>query len=139
MRDTRYRVNPWVHIRRLKPRALSPMRLIKVDDDDDLDAALLPDNSWESDSGSNEFEVEINLDLRWSKRTRNSKRSWECLIKWRGYDDPEWLPVSQLSYGALLYAFNQGARARVRFQARGWEIKGRALHSSGAAPDQLVW
>ncbi|GMF14647.1 unnamed protein product [Phytophthora fragariaefolia] len=33
-----------------------------------------------------------------------------------GYDDSEWLPLSQLSCGALMYEFNQGARARARFQ-----------------------
>ncbi|POM60635.1 hypothetical protein PHPALM_30476 [Phytophthora palmivora] len=97
---TGYRVNPWVHISRLKPHA-----------------ALLPEDSWTPDAGNGEYEVEKILDLRWSKRTRTSKRSREYLVKWKGYDEPEWLPVSQLSCGALLYEFNQGARARARFQA----------------------
>ncbi|OWY99455.1 LOW QUALITY PROTEIN: hypothetical protein PHMEG_00029537 [Phytophthora megakarya] len=34
-----------------------------------------------------------------------------------GYVDPEWIPLSQLNWGALLYEFNQGARARARFRA----------------------
>jgi hypothetical protein len=118
--DTGYRVNPWVHISRLKPRAIFPKRPtveIQMEDEDDFDAALLPEDSWEPDSERDEYEVEAILDLRWSKRTRTSRRRREYLIKWKGYDDPEWLPVSQLSCGALLYEFNQGARARARFQS----------------------
>ncbi|POM68376.1 Hypothetical protein PHPALM_15470 [Phytophthora palmivora] len=90
---TGYRVNPWVHISRLKPRALFPKRPIveiDVEDDDDLDAALLPEDSWTPDAGNGEYEVEKILDLRWSKRTRTSKRSREYLVKWKGYDEPEW-------------------------------------------------
>ncbi|POM75958.1 Hypothetical protein PHPALM_6863 [Phytophthora palmivora] len=115
--DTGYRVNPWVHISRLKPRALFPRRptlQVEVNENDDFDATLLPEDSWEADNQNNEYEI---LDLRWSKRTRTSKRIREYLIKWKGYDEPEWLPVSQLSCGALLYEFNQGAKARARFQA----------------------
>ncbi|GMF44023.1 unnamed protein product [Phytophthora fragariaefolia] len=93
--DSEYKVNPWVHVSRLKPRALFP--------------------KWEPDSERNEYEVEKILDLRWSKRTRTFRRTREYLVKWKGYEDPEWLPLSQLSCGALLYEFNQGARARARF------------------------
>jgi hypothetical protein len=118
--DTGYRVNPWVHDSRLKPRAIFPKRPtveIEMEDEDDFDAALLPEDSWEPDSGRDEYEVEEILDLRWSKRTRTSRRRREYLVEWKGYDDPEWLPVSQLSCGPLLYEFNQGARARARFQS----------------------
>lgn len=120
VQDTGYRVNPWVHISRLKPRALFPKRPnveIEVDDDDDLDAALLPEDSWEPDAGKNEYEVEKLLDLRWTKRTRTSKRIREYLVKWKGYDEPEWVPLAQLNCGGLLYEFNRGARARARFQS----------------------
>ncbi|KAE8892849.1 hypothetical protein PF005_g28871 [Phytophthora fragariae] len=74
------RVNPWVHISRLKPRALHPKRPaeeVEVGEDDDFDTALLPEDSWEPDSGRDEYEVEKIVDLRWSKRTRTSKRSKE--------------------------------------------------------------
>ncbi|POM66564.1 Hypothetical protein PHPALM_17556 [Phytophthora palmivora] len=118
--NTGYRVNPWVHVRRLKPRALFPKRPtveIEVNEDDAFDAALLPEDSWEPDVVNDEYEVERILDLRWAKRTRTSRRIREYLVKWRGYDEIEWLPVSKLNCGALLYEFNQGARARARFQA----------------------
>ncbi|OWY99664.1 LOW QUALITY PROTEIN: hypothetical protein PHMEG_00029300 [Phytophthora megakarya] len=115
---TGYRVNPWVHISRLKPRALFPKRPtseMQVSEDDDFDAALLPKDIWEPDTVQDEYEVEEILDLRWIKRTRTSKRSREYLIKWKG--DPEWIPLAQLNCGALLYEFDQGAKARARFQA----------------------
>ncbi|POM65442.1 Hypothetical protein PHPALM_18839 [Phytophthora palmivora] len=118
--DSGYRVNPWVHISRLKPRTIFPRRPkveVEVEDNDDFDAALLPEDSWEPDNANDEYEVESIQDVRWVKRTRTSKRSREYLVKWKGYADPEWIPVSQLSCGALLYAFNKGARAKARFQA----------------------
>ncbi|GMF62095.1 unnamed protein product [Phytophthora fragariaefolia] len=117
--DSGYRVNPWVLVSRLKPRALfrkHPTEEIEVAEDDDFDAALLPADSWEPDSERNEYEVEKILDHRWSKITRTSTRTRGYLVKWKGYDDPEWLPLSQLRCGALLYEFNQRARARARFQ-----------------------
>ncbi|KAK1940726.1 Retrovirus-related Pol polyprotein from transposon opus [Phytophthora citrophthora] len=117
--DTGYRVNPWVHVSRLKPRALFPRRPtmeLEIPDDDDFDAALLPEDSWEPDTENDEYEVEKILDTRWSKRTRTSRRLREYLVKWKGYDETEWLPLSKLNCGALLYEFNQSARARARFQ-----------------------
>jgi hypothetical protein len=104
-------VNPWVHVSRLKPRVVHPRRptnQIDVDDDDDFDAALLSEDSWEADNANDEYEVEKILDLRWSKRTRTSRRVREYLVKWKGYSEPDWVPASQLSCGALLYEYNQG-------------------------------
>ncbi|OWY92259.1 hypothetical protein PHMEG_00038809, partial [Phytophthora megakarya] len=75
--STGYRVNPWVHISRLKPRALFPKRPtvgVDVDEEDDFDAVLLPKDSWEADAQKDEYEVGKILDLRWSKKTRTSKR-----------------------------------------------------------------
>ncbi|OWZ07736.1 hypothetical protein PHMEG_00019833 [Phytophthora megakarya] len=112
---TGYRVNPWVRVRRLKPRALfprTPIDKVTLDESDDLDAELLPEDSWEADN-----EVERILDLRWTKRTRTSRRTCEYLVKWKGFVDRKCIPLSQLNWRALLCDFNQGARARVRFRA----------------------
>ncbi|KAE8896892.1 hypothetical protein PF003_g18786 [Phytophthora fragariae] len=65
--DTGYRVNPWVYVSRLKPRAVFPKRPtmeLDLEDDDDFDAALLPEDSWEPDNSNDEYEVEKILDLR---------------------------------------------------------------------------
>ncbi|OWZ05880.1 LOW QUALITY PROTEIN: reverse transcriptase [Phytophthora megakarya] len=59
--STGYRVNPWVHISRLKPRALFSKRStvsVDVDEEDGFDAALLPEDSWEADVQKDEYEVE---------------------------------------------------------------------------------
>ncbi|OWY98129.1 hypothetical protein PHMEG_00031178, partial [Phytophthora megakarya] len=79
---------------------------IDVSEEDDFDAALLPEHSWEPDSVYQEYEIEEIVDLRWTKRTRNAKRIREYLIKWKGYDELQWLPVSELNCGSLLYKFN---------------------------------
>ncbi|OWZ20430.1 hypothetical protein PHMEG_0005143 [Phytophthora megakarya] len=94
---TGYRVNPWVN------------------ESDDLYAELLPEDSWEINNQNDEYEVERILDLRWTKRTRTSRRTREYLVKWKGYADPEWISLSQLNSGALLYEFNQSTRTRERF------------------------
>ncbi|OWY91368.1 hypothetical protein PHMEG_00040080, partial [Phytophthora megakarya] len=39
------------------------------------------------------------------------------LVKWKGYDDLEWIPVTQLNCGSLLHEFNKGTRAQACFQA----------------------
>ncbi|OWZ00817.1 LOW QUALITY PROTEIN: reverse transcriptase [Phytophthora megakarya] len=97
---TGYRVNLWVHISRLKPRALFPKRPsdeITLDENDDLDAELLPADSWEANNQDDEYEGERILDLRCIKHTRTSRRTREYLVKWKGYVDPEWIPLSQLN------------------------------------------
>ncbi|OWY91768.1 hypothetical protein PHMEG_00039515 [Phytophthora megakarya] len=102
---TGYRVNPWVHISRLNPRALFPKRPTP-------EIQLCYPRI-----AGNRILVEEILDLRWIKRTRTSKRSREYLIKWKGFTDPEWIPLAQLNCGALLYEFDQRAKASARFQA----------------------
>ncbi|OWZ02426.1 reverse transcriptase [Phytophthora megakarya] len=69
-----------------RPRALFPKRpTVRTEiHDEDLAAALLPEDGWEVDNTNNEYEVEEILDLRWSKWTRTSKRIREYLVKWRG-------------------------------------------------------
>ena len=112
-----------MHVSRLKPCLEAPTRpvdpLPEVAEDDDFDTALLPEDSWEADETAGEYEVETLLDVRWVKRTRHAKRTKEYLVKWKGeqYPEPEWIPVHRLNCGALLFAFDQGARARARFQA----------------------
>ncbi|OWZ03834.1 LOW QUALITY PROTEIN: reverse transcriptase [Phytophthora megakarya] len=84
-------------ISRLKPRVVFPKRpTVEVDvaDDDDFDAVLLPEDGWEPDSSNDVFEVESIEDVRWVKRTRTARRSREYLVKWKGYDGPEWIPVT---------------------------------------------
>ncbi|OWY97360.1 reverse transcriptase [Phytophthora megakarya] len=75
------RVESWVHISRLKPQ------------EDNFDAALLPEGSWEPGLVNQEYEVDEIVDLRWTKRSRNAKRIREYRIKWKGYNKLQWLSV----------------------------------------------
>ncbi|KAJ0391237.1 hypothetical protein ATCC90586_011143 [Pythium insidiosum] len=119
-----YRVYPWVHISRLKPRISwhdRPGDDVEPDpgnDDDDLDAALLPEDSWQPDEEAGEYAVEELRDVRWvSSGTRSGRRHKEYLVKWQGYDEPDWVREDQLSCGRLQYEFDQAHRARSRFAA----------------------
>ncbi|KAJ0401147.1 hypothetical protein P43SY_004354 [Pythium insidiosum] len=117
----RTRVYPWVHIGRLKPRVSwhdRPGDDVETDpgnDDDDLDAALLPEDSWQPDEEAGEYAVEELRDVRWvSSGTRSGRRHKE---KWQGYDEQDWVREDQLSCGRLQYEFDQAHRARSRFAA----------------------
>ncbi|GMF60602.1 unnamed protein product [Phytophthora fragariaefolia] len=122
----------WLYLGRVQPGLTKkfahlwhgPFRITEVTNDyrfevaeeDDLDAALLPEDVIEPDEDRDVYEVEAIQDIRWVKRTRTSRRLREYLVKWKGYSDPEWFPVSQLNCGALLYGFNKCARAQSRFR-----------------------
>ncbi|OWZ07159.1 hypothetical protein PHMEG_00020487 [Phytophthora megakarya] len=117
---TEYQFYSWVHVGRFKPRDKCPERSSKamsVPEDDDFDAALLREDSWELDEGSGEYKVEAILDVCWVTRTRASRRVKKYQVKWKGYEAPDWVPQGRLNYGRLLYEFVQGERACVRFQA----------------------
>ncbi|OWZ12982.1 reverse transcriptase, partial [Phytophthora megakarya] len=92
-----------------------PSEAMNIPEDDDFDAALLREDSWEPDEGSGEYEVEAILDVRWVTRTRTSRRVKEYQVKWKGYEGSVWVPQGHLNCGRLLYEFDQGERARVRF------------------------
>jgi hypothetical protein len=118
---TEYKFFPWVHCSRLKLRTESPDRpteeMTVVAEEDDLDAALLPEDSWEADESSGEYEVEAILDVDWHKPTRTSRRARRYLIKWTGYEAPEWVEATQLNCGRLQYEFDRSETARARLAA----------------------
>jgi hypothetical protein len=120
-----YKFFPWVHVSRLKKRAESPDRPTislagapdGIPDDDDFDAALLPEDSWEPDEAADEYEVEAILDVRWEKTTRTAKRTKKYLVRWVGYDEADWVDASQLNCGRLQYEFDKSQRAQARLAA----------------------
>jgi hypothetical protein len=120
IRGSPYRVFPWVHVSRLKPRLLSPARpqqvLADIPEDKGFDAALLPEDSWEPNPDADEYEVEALLDVRWG-RTRTGRRVKEYSVKWRNHEEPTWQPVNDLHCGRLLYEFDRSAKGRSRFAA----------------------
>ncbi|KAJ0390881.1 hypothetical protein P43SY_010484 [Pythium insidiosum] len=116
-----YRISPWVHVSRLKPRVLnedrpSPAEEAELPEEDDWDASLLPEDSWEADNQAGVFEVERILDVRWStSRTRTQARRKEYLVQWTGYPEPEWVPLDRLNCGRLLHEFDTSRKAQNRF------------------------
>ena len=118
---TEYKFFPWVHTSRLKRRTESPERPIElvtgISEEDDLDAALLPEDSWAADESVGEYEVEAILDVDWYKPTRTSRRSRRYLVKWAGYEEPEWVESTQLNCGRLQYEFDRSETARARLAA----------------------
>ncbi|OWZ19056.1 hypothetical protein PHMEG_0006741 [Phytophthora megakarya] len=89
---------------------------VTLEDNDDRGGEMLLEDSWEADNQNDAYEVERILDLRWVKLTRTSRRTCEYLIKWKGYVDPEWLPLSQVNDGTLLYEFNQRVSGRCKLE-----------------------
>ncbi|OWY93814.1 hypothetical protein PHMEG_00036642, partial [Phytophthora megakarya] len=78
---TEYRFYPWVHVSRLKPRAKYPDRpseAMNIPENDDFDAALRREDSWEPDEGSGD------------------RRIKEYQVKWEGYEVPAWVPQGHL-------------------------------------------
>jgi hypothetical protein len=120
---TMYRVNPWVHVSRLKPRVFYPDRptgqLEPVPEDLDWDEALLPEDSWEPDAAAGEYEMEAILETKLeTRRTRaGNKKTRFYYVKFTGYDEPEWIPANQVKAGRLLYEFDKRNRSRARFDA----------------------
>ncbi|OWZ13485.1 hypothetical protein PHMEG_00013172 [Phytophthora megakarya] len=93
VQGTGYRVEPWVHITRMKPRSSFPKR------------PVLKDNVSENDG----------VDAALTKSRRNAERSREYLVKWIGYENLQWLPVPQLNCCSPLYNLNPTARTKVGF------------------------
>ncbi|GMF31552.1 unnamed protein product [Phytophthora fragariaefolia] len=119
LKGTDYRLYPWVHVSRLKPRVVFPERPteeLDIPEDDDFDAALLREDSWEPDESAGEFEVEAILDVRWITSTHTSRHIKEYKIKCKDYETTEWVPLAKLNCGRLLYEFDQGECVRARFQ-----------------------
>ncbi|POM77106.1 Hypothetical protein PHPALM_5561 [Phytophthora palmivora] len=71
----------------------------------DFDEELLPEDSWEPDEGASQYEVEAILDdeLPLSTSTTRNERKFE--VKWVGYEEPSWEPLSNLSCGGLLFDY----------------------------------
>ncbi|KAE9323576.1 hypothetical protein PF008_g17314 [Phytophthora fragariae] len=118
-----YRFYPVVHVSRLK--AVSEfgdrpkVRLAPDVDEEsrvDFDEELLPEDSWEPDLPSGEFEVEAILDDRTPLSTSTNRAVREFKVKWVGYEEPTWEPAANLSCGGLLNDYLRQKRSDRRLQ-----------------------
>ncbi|GMF49863.1 unnamed protein product [Phytophthora fragariaefolia] len=86
------------------------------DDRFDFDEELLYEDSWEPEAGDDEYVVEAILDDRWPISAGTGRNQREFYVKWRGYEDPTWEPVSNLSSGGLLFDYLLQHKRENRFQ-----------------------
>ncbi|GMF49024.1 unnamed protein product [Phytophthora fragariaefolia] len=82
----------------------------------DFDEELLPEDSWEPDVLGGGYEVESILDDRRPMETSTQRSVREFLVKWIGYDEPAWEPMTNLSCGGLLNDYLREKRSSQRFQ-----------------------
>ena len=69
----------------------------------DFNKELLPEDSWMSDESSGRYEVEAILDDDMPRSTTTDRSQRKFLVKWVGYDEPTWEPLTNLSCGGLLF------------------------------------
>ncbi|GMF63143.1 unnamed protein product [Phytophthora fragariaefolia] len=107
-----YRFYPVVHVSRLKAvKELGerPTTRLRPELDEterfDFDEELFPEDSWEPDENENRFEVEAILDDELTFSTSTSRAQRRFKVKWVGYDEPSWEPLSNLSCGGLLFDY----------------------------------
>ncbi|OWY97383.1 hypothetical protein PHMEG_00032101 [Phytophthora megakarya] len=117
---TEYRIFPVVHLSKLKLVRSFPDRptctlLVEEEDRVDFDEALLPEDSWETPLGEDEFEVERITDVRSGRRTRYGRVHREFQVFWKGYPEPTWVDEADLNCGALLAEFERTQTNRSRF------------------------
>jgi hypothetical protein len=82
----------------------------------DFDEELLPEDSFEVQEHTDEWEVEAILDDRTQCDQRFSRIRRQYLVKWKEDYANEWLNEDQLSYPALLHAYLEQKKADRRLQ-----------------------
>ncbi|GMF27201.1 unnamed protein product [Phytophthora fragariaefolia] len=118
-----YRFFPVVHVSRLKPvredncgPTAELVDGLGEDDRFDFDEELLPKDGWKPEAGDDAYVVEAILDDRVTIAAGTERNQREFYVKWRGYDDPIWEPVSNLSCGGLLFVYRIQSKRENRFQ-----------------------
>ncbi|GMF39361.1 unnamed protein product [Phytophthora fragariaefolia] len=99
-----YRFYPVIHVSRLKAEKgfgdRPNVRLIRELTDEarvNFDEELLPEDSWEPDMLTGEYEVESILDDRRPMETSTRRSVREFLVKWFGYDEATCEPMTNHS------------------------------------------
>ncbi|KAE8961373.1 hypothetical protein PR003_g33931 [Phytophthora rubi] len=117
---TEYRLFPVVHVSKLKLVRQFPDRPgteLTIDEADrlDFDEALLPEDSWTTPLGEDEYEVERIADMRTGRRTRYGRVHREFQVYWKGYVEPSWVDEADLNCGALMREYERELVNRNRF------------------------
>ncbi|GMG15245.1 unnamed protein product [Phytophthora fragariaefolia] len=131
-----YRFYPVVHVPRLKAVKefgdRPKVRLTRELTDEarlDFVEELLPEDSWEQTRW--QYEVESILDDGRPMETSTRRSVREFLVKWVGYHEPTWEPITNLSGGGLLYDYLREKRS---LRGSKWSkslTRTRNLHENG--------
>ncbi|POM73252.1 Hypothetical protein PHPALM_9917, partial [Phytophthora palmivora] len=89
---------PVIHVSRLKKVVDTEKRPTTR-----LIAELEEDQRWEPDEGASQFEVEAKLDDELPLSTSTARNERRFKVKWVGYEEPSWEPLSNLSCGGFLF------------------------------------
>ena len=81
-----------------------------------FDEELLPENSWMPDKSSGRCEVEAILDYDTSRSTTTDLSQRKFLVKWVGYDEPTWKPLTNVSCGGLSFDYLRRKKRGNRLQ-----------------------
>ncbi|GMF56274.1 unnamed protein product [Phytophthora fragariaefolia] len=118
-----YRFYPAVHVSRLKAvdeLGERPTTRLRPELGEagriDFDEELLPEDSWEPDENEDKYEVEAILDdeLPLSTSTVRAQRTFK--VKWVGHDERSWEPLSNWSYGGLLFDYLRNKKRENRLK-----------------------
>ncbi|GMF47192.1 unnamed protein product [Phytophthora fragariaefolia] len=82
----------------------------------DFNEELLPEDSWELSDTSDKYEVEAIPDDMIPNSTSTSRPQRLFKVKWVGYDEPPWEPLSNLSCGSLLFDYLRNKKRERRLQ-----------------------
>ncbi|POM78377.1 Hypothetical protein PHPALM_4097 [Phytophthora palmivora] len=82
----------------------------------DFDVELLPEDSWEPDEGASQYEVEAILDDELPLSTSTARNERRFKVKWVGYEEPSWEPLSNLFCGGLLFDYLRQKKRDNRLQ-----------------------
>ncbi|POM66874.1 Hypothetical protein PHPALM_17193 [Phytophthora palmivora] len=118
-----YRFYPVIHVSRLKKVVDAEKRpttrlVAQLEEDQrfDFDEELLPEDSWEPDEGASQYEVEAILDDELPLSTSTARTERRFKVKWVGYEEPSWEPLSNLSCGGLLFDYLRQKKRETRLQ-----------------------
>jgi hypothetical protein len=78
-------IHPVFHVELVRPAPTDPLPSQVVDDSEPPPVVV---------GGEQEYEVEAILDIRRRRRGRRSRM--EALVKWTGYPEPSWEPLSEV-------------------------------------------
>jgi hypothetical protein len=116
-------MHPVVHVSRLKlwrDFEARPAVELQVEANErlDFDEGLLPEDSFDPRNEDGEYEITEILDHREDRVAPQGRKLRDYLVKWLGFDEPDWVAEEDMHAPALLEEYEERLqRARGRFAA----------------------